>query len=225
MDEIPSDLIIIVEEIIKKSEEILKEKLSTALIFTLSSHIYHSLKREEDIDKVDLPFDYSLDYLFPKEYEAADWAVSHLRDSHNINLPDSEKVFLTFHFVNAIQSSSSPKNIIDIGKIISDIVKIIEKNSSFLLEIDKESLYFSRFLIHIRYFLMKQNDERYKNQDEEKNKKFRELFSNMAIEFREAYYIVEKIKLLLDKQYNIICNDEESLYLLLHVQRLVEEAN
>lgn len=220
LEELPNKLILMVEDTIKGAEKILKRELNTSLIFTLSTHIYYSLKRKEEIDKVALPFDYSLNYLFPEEYEAAKWSVNYLREEHTMELPDSEIIFFTFHFVNALQSSIPTKSVMDIGNVLNDIVKELETSSSILNKLDKESIHFSRFLIHIRYFLMNQDDKK-----SNKNETFKQLLNNTALDFHEAYYIVEKIQIILESKYNIVCNYEETLYLLLHVQRLIEEAN
>lgn len=223
LKELPNDLILVVEDTIKGAEKILGKELNTSSIFILSSHIYHALDREEEIDEVTLPFDYSLKYLFQEEYKAAKWSVEYLREKHNLQLPDSEIVFFTFHLVDALQSNSQPRAVMDIGNVLNDIVKILEQNTLIDVELDKDSINFSRFLIHIRYFLMRQNDKKQED-DMKKNLKFEPLYNKIASEFPKTYPIVEEVQRVLENKHEMIINYEENLYLLLHVQRLIEES-
>lgn len=216
IDEIPSELILMVEETIKEAEQILGKELNYTLIFTLSSHIYYALQREESIDSVTLPFDYGINYIFPKEYEAAKHSVKYLRKQHNLKLTDAEIVFFTFHFVNALQGTSTSNNAIDIANILNDIIEVLEKEAP--IYIDKDSIQFSRFLIHIRYFLIRQYEGKLG-----KNEEFEQLSNYVSEKFKDANKIVRKIKLILEKKYQFKYSYEENLYLLLHTQRLIEE--
>lgn len=216
IDEIPSELILMVEETIKEAEQILGKELNYTLIFTLSSHIYYALQREESIDSVTLPFDYGINYIFPKEYEAAKHSVKYLRKQHNLKLTDAEIVFFTFHFVNALQGTSTSNNAIDIANILNDIIEVLEKEAP--IYIDKDSIQFSRFLIHIRYFLIRQYEGKLG-----KNEEFEQLSNYVSEKFKDANKIVRKIKLILEKKYQFNYSYEENLYLLLHTQRLIEE--
>ncbi len=216
IDEIPSELILMVEETTKRAEKILQNDLNYTLIFTLSSHIYYALKREESIDSITLPFDYGINYIFPKEYEAAEFSVNYLRKEHNLDLSDAEIVFFTFHFVNALQGTNTANSAIDIANILNDIIEVLENATS--MKIDKDSIHFSRFLIHIRYFLIRQNEGKLG-----KNEEFKQLSKYVSEKFKNANQIVQKIKGILEMKYGFRYSYEENLYLLLHTQRLIEE--
>lgn len=216
IDEIPSELILMVEKTMKGAENILKTEFNYTLIFTLSSHIYYALKREESVDTVALPFEYGINYIFPKEYEAAQYSVDYLREEYNINLSDAEIVFFTFHFVNALQGSTTNANVINIGSILNDIIDIFEKETT--ITIDKNSIHFSRFLVHIRYLLMRESEGKI-----EENNGFEQLSEYVSDKFSEASRIVQKIKGMLKNEYGFHYSYEENLYLILHTQRLIEE--
>lgn len=216
VDEIPSEIILMVEEAIKSAEKILGKELNYTLIFTLSSHIYYALQREESIDSVALPFDYGLNYIFPNEYEAAKYSVEYLREEYQLELTDAEIIFFTFHFVNALQGSSTGNNAINTANILNDIIEVLEKETP--IYIDKDSIHFSRFLIHIRYFLIRQYEGKV-GKDEE----FEQLSNYVSDKFKDANKIVRKIKSILEDKYEFNYSYEENLYLLLHTQRLIEE--
>lgn len=215
LDEIPSDLILMVEETIRGAEKILQKEVNYTLIFTLSSHIYHALKREESIDTIVLPFNYGINYIYPKEYEAAKYSVEYLRKKYALDLTEPEFVFFTFHFVNALQDTSMENNAIDIANILNDIIEILETESP--VYIDKDSIHFSRFLIHIRYFLIRQNEG-----ESGKNEEFKEISKYLSNKFEDSQKIVRKIESLLENKYGYNYSYEENLYLLIHTQRLID---
>lgn len=216
VNEIPTDLFLKVEDTIEGAQKILKTEFDYPFVFTIASHIYYSLKRSENIEAVALPFDYGLDYIFPNEYEAAKWSVKYLKEKHGLNLSEHENVFLTFHFVNGMEGRESKNNVIDLGKIISGIIEIIEKKSDITL--DKDSTQFSRFVIHLRYFLIRQYEGKTGQKQE-----FEKMMTDLAVNFKEANDITEEIVKFLEDKSNYNPSYEENLYLLLHVQRLIDE--
>lgn len=217
IDEIPSELILMVEETMKGAEEILGTKLNYTLIFTLTSHIYYALKREANIDSVTLPFQYGLDHIFPDEYEAAKYSVKYLREKYNLELTNTEVVFFTLHFVNALPGSNKESSAMDTANILNDIIEVFQEEG--LVSLEDESVHFSRFLSHIRYFLIRQYEGKLGKDDE-----FKQLSDFVSDKFKEASRIVKRVKLILENKYNFTYSYEENVYLLLHTQRLIEES-
>jgi len=216
IDDIPSKLILMIEEAVTRAEKILQSSLNYTLIFTLASHTHHALKREESIDSVALPFDYGINHIFPKEYEAAKYTVEYLREEYNLDLTDAEIVFFTFHFVNALQGTDPGNNAIDTANVLNDIIDILETEIPFF--INKDSIHFSRFLIHVRYFLIRQSKGKI-GKDEE----FKQLSKYVSKKFEDANRVVKKIKNILETKYRFNYSYEENVYLLLHTQKLIEE--
>lgn len=215
INEIPEDLILMVEETLNKIEGMLETKLNYSLIFILSAHIHYALQREENIDSMDLSYEYQLAHIYPNEYRAAKYAVNFFRQEYGLDLKDTEIVFFTFHFVNAMQGPSINNNAVKTANILIDIIDIFEKTAP--IKINKNSIHFSRFLIHIRYFLMRQEEV------VKTNKELDTLSEYVAQKFPEASKVVEKIQDILINKYKINCSHEENLYLTLHTQRLIEE--
>lgn len=216
-EDISSDLLLMVEEVLKGAEDILGTKLDTKLIFALATHIYYSLKRKKSEDVVVLPFNYELKYIFPTEYKAAKWSIDFIREQYDLELFDAEIVFFTFHFVNALQTRSAGKSVIEIGQILSDIIQVVENESQ--INFDQNTLHFSRFLIHVRYLLMRDSLIRTGKRNEFKN-----IVASLVAEFPYAYKITKKIEELLVSKHKISYHEEETLYLLIHIQRLLDSA-
>ena len=96
--------------------------------------------------------------------------------------------------------------------IIQDIFNIIKFH--FNIEIDEESLNYSRFLTHLRYFLRRVNeDERYDSNETD-------LYRQVREKYETTYQCVVKITDYLKKKVNTEMTQEEQLYFILHINRL-----
>ncbi|WP_054642835.1 hypothetical protein [Companilactobacillus kimchii] len=73
-----------------------------------------------------------------------------------VNFTKDELVFLTYHFVNLENEKESLQDTIQVSKIISDIINIIQ--ISYHKTLDDESFSYSRLVSHLRYFLIKKSN-------------------------------------------------------------------
>lgn len=215
--DVPEDLLVIVDNISQHVEETLNTKLDPVFIVALASHIHFSMKYENTIDHVDVPLDYGLNYLFPKEYKAAKWAIDYLFDEYGINLPNSEVTYFTFHFVNGALHSDTNEMAMELGLILNDVLKVMERFTPNLIE--QNSIHVSRFIVHIRYFLFRQMNAAEKT----KCSDFKDVYNLTAEKFTDAELFVEKLTNLFQEKYSLVCSPEERFYLLIHVQRLINE--
>lgn len=217
LNEVPEDILLMSEEITVKASELLEEELNPAFLFSLSMHIQYALDRAAEYGEIINPFSYELKYIYPKEYQAAQWSVDYLRKKYNLFLYDSEIIFFTLHFVNGLQSSTSQFNeVVKLSNILGNITELIDRE--FHVPINKDSLFYSRFILHLRYFILRKL-----NGDYVINEELEELYHYASSKFLEADTIVCKIDTLLKEKYEFDFEQDENLYLMLHVQRLIDE--
>ena len=105
---------------------------------------------------------------------------------------------------------------LEIGKIIGEIIVIIEDNLPGPL--DKENLFYDRFILHLRYFLIRKMNGQQSNDSQ-----MGELYQFVSHKFSKAQTIVEKVCQVLAQDYQLAVEDSEKLYLTLHIQRLIDE--
>jgi len=214
--DIPEDILLMAEEITMKANELLKEELNPAFLFTLATHIQYAISRTEEYGEIINPLNYELKYIYPKEYQVAKWAKNFLVNEYRLNLYDSEVTFFTLHFVNGLEDTNQINEVITLSNILSDITSLLD--STFDRPINKDSIFYSRFVLHLRYFVLKKL-----NKQDLNNVEFQELYSYVSDKFELANNIVNKIDQLLADKYNFYIVDDENLYLLLHVQRLIDD--
>ena len=86
----------------------------------------------------------------------------------------------------------------------------------FIIDFDEESLAYFRFLTHIKFFA-----QRLLNKEVAQTSNH-ELFEIMKEKIPEAHECAVKIKRYIEKYYDYVVNNEEIMYLMLHINRLVQ---
>lgn len=215
LEDISPDIILMAEEIAEKAKSFFKDNLNPSFLFTLASHIQVAIERTKEEGNFPSPFTYELKYIYPREFEIAQWAVNYLYSEYNIELADAEISFFTLHFVNGLENVDKIEDVINLGNIINSITLSLEENIDF--DITRDSLEFSRFVVHLRYFIFRQL-----NADRKEDRKITDFYKGIKDQFPVASKISQKIRHLLLEDFNIETNEEESFYLILHIERLLD---
>lgn len=150
-----------------------------------------------------------------KEFEAGKEALEIIKKELGIELSEDEAGFFAIHILNA-QIDADMMQTINIPGITKDIVNIV--GYTFGRELDRESLYYERFITHIKHFLARVvKNEAY---GEDTNDRLAIMVKD---EFPKSYRCALRIRdyLKVSKKYNVSL--EEISYLTIHIQRLSGE--
>lgn len=198
-------------EIVDEAKNRLNTVLNSNLVFTLADHVNFAIERTKKGIKINLPLYYELEHLYEKEVELGRFSLEKIKNRISVYLPQEEVYSIALHLINAEeQPSISLEN--DCEKVFEGVTEIIE--NSYGLKIQRKNFNYSRFLSHIQY-LLKRKDEKTNIQSENLA-----LFSKMKEDFPKCYACVNVIKVYFEKELNWHLSDEESLYLMLHINRL-----
>jgi beta-glucoside operon transcriptional antiterminator len=121
------------------------------------------------------------------------------------------------HLINAEAESSDLHSVMMILKIIDEIDKIVEQ--CLKITLDKESFYYSRFTMHLRYLV-----QRLAN-DKQSETGGAGMLHTLRQEYPDIYYCALQISDYLHGTWGWLCNEEEVLYLMLHISRVQEKMN
>ena len=139
-----------------------------------------------------------------------------LNAKFNVNLPLDEAGFIALHFVNA-QDSEGKNDGFKISHIVNEIMEIVKRYYDSIV-FDEESLYYQRFITHLKYFAQRFLHKEL-NYKEDTN-----LFEIIRNQYKEAYGCVKLIYLMMDDKYNYKLTEEEMLYLTMHIQSITEKS-
>ncbi|MDB7951569.1 PRD domain-containing protein [Faecalitalea cylindroides] len=153
-----------------------------------------------------------MSYLYKAEHKIALHAVKMLSKRYDLKIDDSEANFITLHIVNA-ESNSNMMEMYEITSIIDEILSIVNRN----YKIDYEDFAYDRFITHCRFFVQRVVNKEYV---EENKKKYVEMFLMMKGLYKSQYRCVNEIAHFIENKYNYQVEDDEKMYLLLHLVKL-----
>lgn len=213
LNSIPIEDIYLAEEVIKLGSDILGKSFNPNLLLTLSDHISFALLRTREGVFIKNPLEWEVRTLYPDETRVGEAAVRLIEEQAGVKLPAAETTLIALHFVNAQIGSGEMSDTTKITSITGEMLSIIK----YALKIDfqEESLHFMRFATHIRYFIMRQMSGKSLKEENES------LYEMVKEKFPRELQCVEKISAFLNKNYGWICTNDEKLYLILHIQRLI----
>ena len=204
INQIPEGVFELADEIISYASKELDTELDKQIYISLSDHIAFAIKRFKNNISLKNDLLNEIRRIHKKEFKVALWAVEYLNERLGIDLPEDEAGFIALHFVNAAYNRNTTESITSTN-IIKDILQIIE-----------DDLNYDRLLTHLKYFTKRiiTNSKDESTSDEI----FAKIIENS---YPEAYKCALKIKEYIENTYNYEVNEDEIIYLTMHIHRVV----
>ena len=212
LNEIPFECIELTEEIIKISQDELKTALNDNLVITLADHINFSIHRYREGIDVPNMINEEIKRFYKKEYEIGLIALRMINNHYNVHLPQDEASSIAFHIINAIEGNET-NDAVKIMKGVNDIITIVQNELKIIL--DENSLDYSRFVIHLKFFMKKILF----NNKLENNKIDYSIFNNISN--LKINRCLDMISDYTNQQYGYMPTYEDRLYLMMHIVKLL----
>lgn len=212
IQDVPIDDILICEEVISYIKSNNDKEIDDSIYVTLTDHIINMVDRIKKGIDFDSTILLNISYLYKAEHKIALHAVEMLSKRYDLKIDDSEANFITLHIVNA-ESNSNMMEMYEITSIIDEILSIVNRN----YKIDYEDFAYDRFITHCRFFVQRVVNKEYV---EENKKKYVEMFLMMKGLYKSQYRCVNEIVHFIENKYNYQVEDDEKMYLLLHLVKL-----
>lgn len=206
----------VVSEIVRSAEKIVNDHLNDYIYYSLADHLDFALERFEDGITFRSPIQWELSKAYPKEFEAAHKALEIIEKKLSIRLPDEEVAALALHIINARNEIYDYSSLFEELELIEDVIRIIKIH--FKIDLDTDSANYERFLVHLKFFVHRL---RRNVQLETKNQR---MFLMMAQDDQDVYECALKIRKLFYSKKDVLVQDEELFYLMLHIARLVDRS-
>lgn len=217
LDSMPTEIIEVTEKIISYGSKVLNRELNSIIFLTLCDHINFAVQRYNDGIEAKSPLYWEIKHLYSDEYKVGLEAINIINEGLKVVISIEEAPFIALHFVNAQIGSKDIAETTKITSITGEILSIVKYH--FKMNFNEESFNFTRFVTHIRYFILRQiNKENLENDNEF-------MYDLMKKRYSEEYKCVTKIEDYLYKNYNWTCSSDEKLYLMMHIQRVKSREN
>lgn len=212
LNEIPIEYAEVSEEIIKHASEVVDKKLHEQIYLALTDHIAFALRRAKDGFIIKNEMLWEIKRIYRKEFSIGMWAINLIKEKLGVTLDENEAGFIALHIVNASLGQEMPDTM-SITKLVNDILNIVKYH--FKIELDEESLSYFRFITHLKFFAQRMFNRKQEINDDNS------LYDVIRDRYQKSYLCVRKIKDYIQKNYAYELAEEEMVYLMLHIQRLI----
>jgi len=214
IEKTPQIYVDITQKIIKKANEVLHGKLHDQVFIVLIDHISFAVQRYNEGVVIQNHLLWEVKKFYPKEFSIGKAAVEYINKKLGIELPEEEAGNIAFHLVNAQSDEQNMNNTIREVKMVKDILAIV--NYHFPNKIDEESLDYTRFITHLRFF----THRLIQNKLIESEDDF--LFSQIVNKYEKEYECAKKIASYITKSMGINLPNGELIYLTIYIKRIVK---
>ena len=212
----PPEIIDISFEIMELAGKQLNCELNPSAFISLADHLTFSVERERGGIVLDNPLAHEVAYVYAREYDVAKRGLALLAE-RGFPLSDNEACSIALHIANAEAEggtfTDSISNVMKTAEVVDEIVSIVEKTLG--VELDTGSYSFSRFVVHIRYLIRRLID------GEPVESRNIAMYEQLVADFPEAHRSAEAIRHHLRRAYGWVCTDEETIYLMMYINRLL----
>lgn len=214
---IPEEYLDFVQKFVDKVREREPDlHLNNSIYLSLSDHIMGTVERFGNGICLKNVLLLDIQQLYKKEYEYGLNMVEEVNRTFHVQLPADEAGFIALHFVNAEEGHQNNDSY-QIAMIVNQVQEIVK---TFFSDItfNESSLYYQRFLTHLKYFAQRYLHKELQY-DEDEN-----LFQIIQEQCREAYGCVKLIYLMMEEKYHYALSKEEMVYLSIHIQTNVDKS-
>ena len=215
INQIPDGIFELTDEIITHAIVELNVELDKQVYVSLADHIGFAVKRFKNGITIKNELLNEIRRVHRNEFKVSLWAVDYINKRLDIQLPEDEAGFIALHFVNASYKETTMKSV-ESTRIIKDVLNIIKYY--FAIELDEDDLNYDRLLTHLKYFAKRIVNN---NQHNSTDSSFAKVISST---YPEAYGCAVKIGEYILVHNNYKVNDDELVYLTMHIQRVISVA-
>lgn len=215
-EEISTEYADLTFRIVKQAESDLNIEFISSTYIAILDHINYALIRAKEGLFVTNPLLWEIKRTYVKEYNAALKTLEVIEEETGIKLPADEAGTIAVHYLNAqdpkMQISTSYRAV----EIIQSIIKIIQ--FYFQVEFNEEDINYSRLMIHLRYFVSGLMTDCRKSTGLDEGF----IFNQIKLQYPDVYECVLKIRQFVQGKLHKEVSDEELLYLMLHIHRVIK---
>lgn len=213
-EEIPFDRLELSMELVEYAEKQLKRKLDDNLAISLADHLHYLIERHNEGITFPGIANEEIKRFYQEEYKVGCEILHKINQRYQLKLGiDEEASNLAFHLINA--SDQRAQETLEILYAVKDLVDIVTTENP--IEFDLESQDYSRFIIHLKFFMRK-----ILLNIKDTEVRCNPMLKQFEQEFVEIKSIIETIEIFVLTKYHYQMSDDDKLYLYIHIGRLLQ---
>lgn len=187
------------------------DEFTTDDLVTIADHLASMFLRVSMGEAVISFFSQETKTLYPDSYEKAEFIANNIYEKYQVYIPEAEIAYIALYIQN-LTNAKSRQEVEQLNSIIASIHDLLDDKEN--LNIDKDSIAYSRFLIHIHMLIGSSNF---------KKAPLKSAINAAILEsypqYTELSYQILKI---IEEESNRPQNEAEVTYLVIHLINLFE---
>lgn len=221
--ELSPQIISLARELAETAEFMCELDIPDSTVIAMADHIRFAIDRAGQGITLPNPLKWEVSQFYPREYNFGRKALRHIAQVSKVSLPEEEAVSLALHIVNAqFAQQTRQDSMIKTAQLTTYLSRVFDLLESGLpdQEIDRESMSAARFITHLRFLLQRLINRG--PDDQENEPSMSSLSTKIAEEYPVAYTIAGRVIMMLQLELDTSCSEDESVYLALHIARLMK---
>ena len=214
-EQIPLEHLRLTQELIEYVKGEITSPLNESLLITLADHISFAIKRKQEGIAFSNPLQGAIMCYYPTEYRLGQYCLRLIREQTQVDLSESEAAFIALHIVNA-ELNTNMSDMYEITRMIEGTLAVVEYY--YQKTYDRESLDFSRFVVHLRYFAQRLfQGQAIPDGSGENDALFRQMIARSC---KQHYRCAQCVGDYVRNTYHKELTEEELIYLTIHLKRI-----
>ncbi len=214
-EEVSFEVVEVAQHIIDYATSTLKQKYNVNLLVSLSDHIDFSVKQFREGNNTVKLFNEEIKRFYKEEYQVGKYAINYINQTLNVELPKDEATSIAFHLIVASQEKTN----IETRELLEGVNHIVDITMKHLgKQIDEDSLAYSRYIIHLKFFLTRIVSSQTSNGSSE----LTNIFGQLVTKYNGVEKCINEISEYINEKFKYRCTDEDCIYLMIHIVRLHE---
>ena len=218
LDDIPMEVIDFTSQQVALIRGKLPYETNSNLIMTLADHLAFAMTRAKKGIYTPMPSIYEMEQNYPVEVEIGRQIVSAMEKEFHIKLPKGEVQGVAMHFINASLGSPDNKQMSaeeEYETILERMTQIVEH--ALHLTIRRNTFNYARFATHVQYLLKRVREDSAIDSDN------LQVYKSIRDEYKDVSDCVDQINEYLQHNWSINLSEEEKLYLIMHINRVISQ--
>lgn len=215
IDEIPIEYIDISKKIISYARRKYKLILNENIYITLTDHIYSSIERKKEGIELKNKVLWEIKNFYSNEFAIGKKGLAIIKEDCDVQLSEDEAGFIAIHIISS-EIGGDVEDFFAQTSFVQQTANIVKYY--FSMEFDEDSLEYSRFITHLKFFWYRISKDK-NTAIEDMENDILEIIKNKKV---DAYLCALKIKKFVEDTYHYKLGSEEILYLTIHISRITK---
>lgn len=216
LEDIPEEYFELSQMIIQRASQKLGKDLADSIYLSLTDHLYMAIARYREGLHLKNKLLFEIENFYPDEFSLGLDALNIIESLFSVKMSEDEAGFIAMHIVVS-ENGDDIEDFYKSTKLVQSILNIVK--FFFKVNFNVESFYYQRFLRHLRFFSLRILS----GKDQKKLSLKNDLLPLIKDRYVEAYQCTLKIKDFVDSSFNYVLDDEEILYLTIHISQVIND--